>query len=142
MKHRELAVAAPEGILSYFGVEYNPAFAVGRCPQLGVQTNNVGGDADRNCLTSKRHGKSRWRYGSSHGRAAKPFKRPTTVALAALALSCSSKTAALKRDSTGVAALAFLWSSKTELQTAMQSLQIQTRLEPSDGFEISVSTWS
>ena len=36
----------------------------------------------------------------------------------------------------------FLWSSKTALQTATHSLHIHTRLERSDGFEMSVSTWS
>ena len=59
--------------------------------------------------------------------------------LAAFALSCSSRTEALKRAST-VAAFAFLCSSKTELQTATHSLQMNTRL--SDGFEMRVSTWS
>jgi len=36
----------------------------------------------------------------------------------------------------------FLWSSKTALQTSTHSLQIYTRLERSDGFEMSVSTSS
>jgi len=37
---------------------------------------------------------------------------------------------------------AFLCSSKTELHTSTHSLQIYTRLERSDGVEISASTWS
>ncbi len=36
----------------------------------------------------------------------------------------------------------FRWSIKTSLQTSTHSLQIYTRLERSDGFEMSVSTWS
>jgi hypothetical protein len=36
----------------------------------------------------------------------------------------------------------FRWSTKTSLQTSTHSLQINTRLERSDGFEMSVSTWS
>ena len=39
-------------------------------------------------------------------------------------------------------AFALLCSSKTKLQTATHSLQMQTRLERSDGFEMSASTSS
>ena len=35
LEHRELAVTAPEGVFSHFGVECNPTYVVGRCPQLG-----------------------------------------------------------------------------------------------------------
>ncbi len=41
-----------------------------------------------------------------------------------------------------LAAFAFWCSSKTALQTSTHSLHIHTRLERSDGFEMSVSTWS
>jgi hypothetical protein len=36
----------------------------------------------------------------------------------------------------------FPWSSRTALQTSTHSLQIYTRMEPSAGFAMSVSTWS
>ena len=36
----------------------------------------------------------------------------------------------------------FRWSTNTPLQTSTHSLQIYTRLERSDGFEMKVSTWS
>ena len=71
----------------------------------------------------------------------KTDKRRTTVALASFAFLCSSRTEALKRAST-VAAFACRCPSKTELQISTHSLHIHTRLEGSDGFEMSVSTWS
>jgi hypothetical protein len=45
MKHRELAVAAPEGILSHFGVEYNPTYVDGRCPIWGADSSCCGAAA-------------------------------------------------------------------------------------------------
>ena len=36
----------------------------------------------------------------------------------------------------------FPWSSRTTLQTSTHSLQMYVRMERSDGFEMSVSTWS
>ena len=41
-----------------------------------------------------------------------------------------------------LAVCCFRWSTKTVLQTSTHSLQMYTRLERSDGFEMSVSTWS